>query len=155
MPRWQSISAKILRSSAGNINYPITCAYTMALAARLLGGAHFAAKAKQLADFAVAHITPDGLLYGEGHCMTTVTPKNCRPVDLGYNVEESLPALILYAELTEDETVRRAVLHTARGTPQLYAARRRVGQQLRQPAAISGVGGAAAPRTDALRALQP
>ena len=98
----------------GNINYPITCAYTMALAARLLGGAHFAAKAKQLADFAVAHITPDGLLYGEGHCMTTVTPKNCRPVDLGYNVEESLPALILYAELTEDETVRRAVLHTAR-----------------------------------------
>lgn len=114
----------------GNINYPITCAYTMALAARLLGGAHFAAKAKQLADFAVAHITPDGLLYGEGHCMTTVTPKNCRPVDLGYNVEESLPALILYAELTEDETGAPCRAAHRAGTPQLYAARRRVGQQL-------------------------
>ena len=69
----------------GNVNYPITCAYTMALAARLLGGERFAAKAKQLADFAVTHITADGLLYGEGHPMTAVTPRNCRPVDLGYN----------------------------------------------------------------------
>ena len=98
----------------GNVNYPITCAYTMALAARLLGGEPFAAKAKQLADFAVTHITADGLLYGEGHPMTAVTPKNCRPVDLGYNAEESLPALILYAELTGDEDVGRAVLRTAR-----------------------------------------
>lgn len=46
--------------------------------------------------------------------MTAVTPKNCRPVDLGYNAEESLPALILYAELTGDEDVGRAVLRTAR-----------------------------------------
>ena len=98
----------------GNVNYPITCAYTMALAARLLGGERFAAKAKQLADFAVTHITADGLLYGEGHPMTAVTPRNCRPVDLGYNAEESLPALILYAELTGDEAVGRAVLRTAR-----------------------------------------
>ena len=98
----------------GNVNYPITCAYTMALAARLLGGEPFAAKAKQLADFAVTHITADGLLYGEGHPMTAVTPKNCRPVDLGYSAEESLPALILYAELTGDEDVGRAVLRTAR-----------------------------------------
>lgn len=98
----------------GNVNYPITCAYTMALAARLLGGAQFAAKAKQLADFAVTHITPDGLLYGEGHPMTAVTAKHCRPVDLGYNAEESLPALILYAELTGDTAVQQAVLHTAR-----------------------------------------
>ena len=37
----------------GNVNYPITCAYTMALAARLLGGELFAAKAKQLADFEI------------------------------------------------------------------------------------------------------
>ena len=98
----------------GNVNYPITCAYTMALAARLLGAEPFAAKAKQLADFAVTHITADGLLYGEGHPMTAVTPKSCRPVDLGYNAEESLPALILYAELTGDEDVGRAVLRTAR-----------------------------------------
>lgn len=97
----------------GNVNYPITCAYTMALAARLLGGERFAAKAKKLADFAVAHITSDGLLYGEGHPMTAVTPKHCRPVDLGYNAEESLPALILYAELTGDAAVGRAALHTA------------------------------------------
>ncbi len=98
----------------GNVNYPITCAYTMALAARLLGEEPFAAKAKRLADFAVTHITEDGLLYGEGHPMTAVTPKSCRPVDLGYNAEESLPALILYAELTGDEDVGRAVLRTAR-----------------------------------------
>lgn len=105
---------KNIEKIGGNINYPITCAYTMALAARLLGGEQFAAKAKQLADFAVAHITPDGLLYGEGHPMTTVTAKHCRPVDLGYNVEESLPALILYAELMNDEAVRQAVQRTAR-----------------------------------------
>lgn len=58
----------------GNVNYPITCAYTMALAARLLGGEPFAAKAKQLADFAVTHITADGLLYGGPMYRTAVEP---------------------------------------------------------------------------------
>ena len=100
----------------GNINYPVTCAYTMALAAKLLPGeaGAFAAKGKALAAKAVAHITADGLLYGEGHPNEAITEKNCRPVDIGYNTEESLPALALYAGLTGDAATRQAVLDSAR-----------------------------------------
>ncbi|MDD4849135.1 MAG: hypothetical protein PHO10_00385 [Gemmiger sp.] len=100
----------------GNINYPVTCAYTMALAARLLPdkAEAFAAKGRALAAVALAHLTQDGLLYGEGHPTEAVTPKGCRPVDIGYNVEESLPALALYAELAGDAKVLAATLAAAR-----------------------------------------
>lgn len=134
--RFQSSSAYLLKNIehiGGNINYPVTCSYAMALAARLLPTpAPYAEKGRALAARACAHITADGLLYGEGHPTEAVTPKGCRPVDIGYNVEESLPALALYAELSGDTAVQDAVLRTARA-PRVPAAGRRLGQQLWQP----------------------
>lgn len=104
-----------IEAIGGNINYPVTCAYAMALASKLLpGGAAYAAKAKQLASYACEHFTGDGLLYGEGHPREAVSPKGCRPVDIGYNVEESLPALAQYAALTGDEDTMQRLLPVAR-----------------------------------------
>lgn len=94
----------------GNINYPVTCAHAMAVAAQLTGDERYRKKAKALADQAMAAFTDDGLLYGEGKCWEEVTPKGCRPVDLGYNVEESLPALLSYAVIAEDCTVYDRVI---------------------------------------------
>ncbi len=51
------------------------------------------------------YFTENNLLFGEGHPQTAITPKHCRPVDLGYNVEESLPALANYAILANDQPV--------------------------------------------------
>ncbi|MGN0983740.1 MAG: hypothetical protein ACI4OI_02760 [Gemmiger sp.] len=121
--KWQQRFAESARyllhnieAVGGNINYPITCAYTMALAAKLLPREEdaFSAKGRTLARYAVEHITPDGLLYGEGHPVEAVSPKGCRPVDIGYNVEESLPSLALYAELTGDSQIMQAVLDCTR-----------------------------------------
>ena len=89
----------------GNINYPITCAYAMAVAAKLLGDKKYSKKGRKLAEFGTAHLTEDGLLYGEGKKWEAVSPKGCRPVDLGYNVEESLPALLQYAVMEEDKEI--------------------------------------------------
>lgn len=44
----------------------------------------------------------NGLLYGEGQPAEHVTKRGCRPVDIGYNAEESIPSLILYAKTVGD-----------------------------------------------------
>lgn len=100
----------------GNINYPVTGSYALALASKLIPqrSEEFEKKAKAQAKMALEYFSEEGLLYGEGKPWKGLTPKNCRPVDIGYNVEESLPALIQYAELMEDkevlETAKRAAL---------------------------------------------
>ena len=89
----------------GNINYPVTASHCFALCAQVLGDHHYNDRARQLAHATLDYFTPNNLLFGEGHPQTAITPKHCRPVDLGYNVEESLPALAQYALLTNDQPV--------------------------------------------------
>lgn len=90
----------------GNINYPVTCAYTMAVAHALTGEEAYRLKARELGHRAMEYFTEDGLLFGEGHNRLEISPKGCRPVDIGYNVEESLPSLYLYALMEKDEEIR-------------------------------------------------
>ncbi len=59
----------------GNINYPITCAYTMAVAHAVTGEERYLAKAKELAHSVKHYMTEDGLLYGEGHNRQEISPK--------------------------------------------------------------------------------
>lgn len=91
-----------------NINYPVTCAASMAIAGRLWDDKKYSDKAAELAHKALSYITPEGLLYGEGTPHDHITPKGCRPVDLGYNVEESLSGLVTYGVIAKDETVLSA-----------------------------------------------
>jgi len=46
---------------------------------------------------------PSGLIFGEGRPATRVSPRGARPVDLAYNVEESIPAIAMVAVATGDE----------------------------------------------------
>lgn len=94
----------------GNINYPIACAAAMAVSHRLFKDDKYGKKAKSLAKKALHYFTEEGLIYGEGKPQDYITPKGCRPVDLGYNVEESLPALVLYAQIEKDEEVLGKVI---------------------------------------------
>jgi hypothetical protein len=89
----------------GNINYPITSSYAFALCGQVLGEANYVERGRALAHASLDYFTPNGLLFGEGHPLNEKSPKGCRPVDLGYNVEESLPALALYSLLTNDKAV--------------------------------------------------
>ena len=89
----------------GNINYPITVSYAFALCGQVLGETRYFERGRALAHTTLDYFTPNGLLFGEGHPLNKQSAKGCRPVDLGYNVEESLPALALYSLLTNDKVV--------------------------------------------------
>ncbi len=93
----------------GVINYPVTGSYAMALLARTFNEEKYRQRGRELAHAALNYFTPDGLLFGEGHPQTQRSAKGCVPVDLGYNVEESLQSLVLYGLLEQDEEVLATV----------------------------------------------
>jgi hypothetical protein len=98
----------------GNINYPVTSSYCFALCGHVLGDHRYTERGRAMAHAAMDYFTPRHILFGEGHPLTGVSPKGCHPVDLGYNVEESLPALALYSILTGDTVVRDTVVEALR-----------------------------------------
>jgi len=94
----------------GNVNYPATATLAFVLCGQMLGQSHYIDRGRRLAQRVMEQFTPEGFLFGEGHPLDGVSPKGCRPVDLGYNVEESLPALALYSLLASDKHVEHQVV---------------------------------------------
>jgi hypothetical protein len=94
----------------GNINYPLSASYAMSLLGTVLDTARFRERGRTLAHQGLHFITPkDGFVYGEGTPYYQASKKGCFSVDLGYNVEETLPSLALYGLLNRDEEVLQAV----------------------------------------------
>lgn len=98
----------------GNINYPVTASYAFVICGDVLSEPRYRDRARDLAHTSLEYFTSNGLLFGEGHPLQAITRKKCRPVDLGYNVEESLPALALYALATNDKPVLDQVVASLR-----------------------------------------
>jgi hypothetical protein len=99
----------------GNINYPIAGSYALTLTGRLLGEERYVRRGAALAEEALQSVTPnDRLIYGEGHPQVVVSPKGCWSVDLGYNVEESLPSLVMLAKLRGDARFTATVVELLR-----------------------------------------
>jgi hypothetical protein len=94
----------------GNVNYPVTATLAFQLCGQVLSEAHYFDRARALAHQVMGQFTPDGFLVGEGHPLIGASPKGCRPVDMGYNVEESLPSLALYSLLADDKPVQQHVV---------------------------------------------
>lgn len=88
--------------SPANINYVATNAAALALTGSCLHRPEYLTQAKHLAAYTLDRITENGLLYGEGKPREALTPRRCRPIDIGYNVEESIPSLIKYALAAND-----------------------------------------------------
>ena len=106
---------EFMQIGTGNINYPISGAAALAIADRVLGEPRYGRRARDLAHASLAYISPDNkLLFGEGKPQDGLTAGGCRAVDLGYNVEESLPNLALYAKLTNDLEVLGPLVETMR-----------------------------------------
>jgi hypothetical protein len=97
------------KMDTGNINYPVTASYALTLLGELFDERAWKARGRQFAHDSLRYLTPGRLLYGEGQPQGRRSPKGLYPFDLGYNVEESLPALSLYALMTRDEEVLEAV----------------------------------------------
>lgn len=86
-----------------NINYIATNAAALAMAGKYFNNEAYIAQAVHLAEYAFERITPNGLLYGEGKPRDAQTVRGCRPIDIGYNVEESIPSLVKYAITVGDD----------------------------------------------------
>ena len=94
----------------GNINYPATAPLAFLLCGQVLGDGRYVERGRKLAYEVLGQFSAEGFLIGEGHPLRGVTAKGCKPVDLGYNVEESLPSLAQYSVLTGDAVVQDAVI---------------------------------------------
>lgn len=88
-----------------NINYPGTAVYGLNLIGSVLNRDDFKAKSKKLASEVKVYFTKnEGLLFGE--CKKSsikLSEKGLHGVDLGYNVEETLNSLVMYAIKEKDE----------------------------------------------------
>ena len=94
----------------GNVNYPVTSSLAFYLCGQVLGEDHYLQRGREMAHRVMQQFSPDGFLFGEGHPLQGLSPKGCRPVDLGYNVEESLPSLAIYSVLADDKPVQEQVV---------------------------------------------
>ena len=94
----------------GNINYPISASYALSLLGTIQDRPKFREKGKSLAHQALKYFTRNNhFVFGEGTPYYQSSKKGCFSVDLGYNVEESLPSLALYGLLNKDEEILQMV----------------------------------------------
>lgn len=97
-----------LSLSAGlstNINYYAAAAALFADCGIYFHDEVYMTESRRLIDYCLRHCSENGLLVGEGTPHDALTPHGCRPVDLGYDIEESLPCLTEAAEALGDETL--------------------------------------------------
>lgn len=81
-------------------NYYCGIAALLAMAWRLCGDDRYYEKSKYWIGVALSRFDGDGLLYGEGHPIASADGTHA--IDMGYDLEESLPLLLRYADLTGD-----------------------------------------------------
>lgn len=95
---------KLNKIDYANINYGFISLHGFHLLGKLLNKEKFTERSHQFADLAKGFFTEnETLIYGEGKPLKKKSPKGLRPVDLGYNVEESLNGAVLYAMEVQDE----------------------------------------------------
>lgn len=95
----------------GDINYPNSAAAALAVCWKVLGDEKYLLRAKEFANFGLQHFTVNNLMWGEGiRGLNDTTAKGLRPIDIPYNIEESLSNLALYATITGDKKVMDKVV---------------------------------------------
>lgn len=94
-----------------NINYGFTTVYALHLFGRVLNKPLYIERSRELAGGVKDFFTkPNKLVFGEGKPITGIDGKV--PVDLGYNVEESLNNVVLYALHENDEEMLDLLTHS-------------------------------------------
>ena len=99
-----------------HINYNAGAAAMFAFAYNYTGEQKFLDQALKQEQFCRAHFDEQGLFFGEGKPLDGTTQKGCHFIDMGYNLEESIPLLVLHALwMNDDEKIKfytdRAIDH--------------------------------------------
>lgn len=85
-------------------NYIITYLTSMAMAYKITGDEKFKTEAISREESVLKYITEDGYIYGEMNGRQC-SEKGHKNIDLGYNVEESIGNLAIYAKFIERENI--------------------------------------------------
>ena len=96
------------------INYDANCAGAMALLGEYFDNDKYRERARFMAHYAIQYLSENNLLTGEGKPRGAVTPRGCQAVDIGYNVEESLAALLRYARIQHDDEIKEKTIAALR-----------------------------------------
>lgn len=96
-----------------NVNYRAAYPLAMEFAYRVLGEAKYRRSGDDQMKLVAKFIAADGLFFGEAAPSDKVSPRGLRGVDIGYNVEESLPAMLEWAELRGNTTMMQRFLNSA------------------------------------------
>ena len=104
------------RPDRPNINYRAAYCEAMALAWKISGEERFRTAAKKMAQGDVMKcFTEEGFLFGEGRPIDGRSMvRGLHYIDIGYNLEESLPALAAAADILGDEELAARVESSAR-----------------------------------------
>ncbi|WP_163397449.1 hypothetical protein [Flavobacterium fluviatile] len=87
-----------------HINYRFTAIYALSFVGDYFNEEKYKTRSKELALLIPKYLTePNKLLFGENHPDDKKSAKGLLPVDIGYNVEESLNAVVQYAVHIQDE----------------------------------------------------
>ena len=85
------------------INYYAGAACEQAMAWKITGDEKYLDFARDRERICRSRFDSEGLFFGEGHPIEGRTKKGCTYIDMGYALEESLPLLLRYAELTGEQ----------------------------------------------------
>ncbi|MEO7309259.1 MAG: hypothetical protein ABIX01_02595 [Chitinophagaceae bacterium] len=89
-----------------NINYGFTAVYALYLTGHVLHKSEYIARSRELAVEVKKWFTvPNKLIFGEGKPSRKKSDKGLYPIDLGYNVEETLNGVVMYALEENDEAL--------------------------------------------------
>lgn len=88
----------------GNINYPASAIYALYLAYLVFKDKKYLDRAQALKNEILPYFTSkQSLLYGEGYPQESVSKKGARPIDVAYNIDESLTHLGLFSTGIKDK----------------------------------------------------
>lgn len=85
------------------VNYYAGAACEQAMAWKITGNVKYLDFAHDREAICRTQFDKEGLLFGEGHPIEGRTDKGCTYIDMGYALEESLPLLLRYTELTGEQ----------------------------------------------------
>lgn len=100
--------------SPANINYATSNGLAMALSGNYFHERKYLDRARRLISYVMEHISESGFIYGESKPHDKISKKGCKSVDIGYNVEESVPALVKYAYEVGDEDLKERLVKIVR-----------------------------------------
>lgn len=93
-----------------NVNYSASATYALYAIGKDFNRKDFTDKARMIASDLIPYFTEnDHFLFGEGPEIWKKTSNGCMPVDLLYNVEESLPNMAYYALEANDTTLLKHI----------------------------------------------